>query len=224
MIQLFTSEELQMVKSKQLLPLKCTLCDETFYRTKHQIKLALIPHISVKYLYCSKKCQSISQITKLQLRCTNCDKEFFKQPGQCKKSKNHFCSQSCACIFNNKNKKYGTKRSKLEQYIESKLLLLYSDIEFHFNQKDAINSELDIYIPSLNIAFELNGVFHYESIFGISKLEKIQSNDTHKFKLCIENNIDLCIIDTSDQKRFTPKSSQKYLDIITCIIDDRMKL
>jgi len=44
--------------------------------------------------------------------------------------------------------------------------MLYPDLVIHFNKKDAINSELDIYIPSLKLAFELNGIFHYEPIFG----------------------------------------------------------
>ena len=222
MIQLFTSEEWESVGHKHLLPLKCTLCDKMFYQTKHDIKVALLPHTSVKYLYCSKECQSVSQVTKLQVNCTNCNNEFYKIPSQCKRSKNHFCSQSCAGTFNNRNKKYGIRRSKLEQYIESQLLSLYPNIEFCFNQKNAINSELDIYIPSLNLAFELNGLFHYEPVFGVSKLEKTQYNDSHKFKLCIENNIDLCIIDTSAQKKCTPQSSQKYLDIIITIINNRL--
>ena len=36
--------------------------------------------------------------------------------------------------------------------------------------------------------------------------------------------IDLCIIDTSQQSYITPKTSQKYLDIITKIINDRVEM
>jgi len=80
---------------------------------------------------------------------------------------------------------------------------------------------LDIYIPSLNVAIELNGIFHYEPIYGVDKLGKIQDNDISKSKACIDNQIDLCTIDTSGQKYFKPKTSQKYLDIITNIIKER---
>ena len=82
---------------------------------------------------------------------------------------------SCAATYNNKNKTHGTRRSKLECFIEKKLSELYPDLTIHYNQKDTINSELDIYIPSFKLAFELNGIFHYEPIYGEEKLNQITS-------------------------------------------------
>src|ERR1019366_2749034 len=110
----------------------------------------------------------------------------------------------------NTHKTKGIRKSKLECWLENKLPLLYPNQTFHFNCKDAINSELDIYIPSLKLAFELNGIFHYEPIYGVNKLEQITNNDHRKFQACIENGIELCIIDTSNQKHFTEKSSDKF--------------
>lgn len=130
-----------------------------------------------------------------------------------------FCNQSCSASFNNKNKTYGTRRSKLEIYLEQKLTEFYPNLKILYSNKTIIGSELDIYIPSLKLAFELNGIFHYEPIFGNKKLNQTQNNDSNKFQLCQKNNISLCIIDTSSQKRFTEQSSQKFLDIITSIID-----
>jgi hypothetical protein len=83
-------------------------------------------------------------------------------------------------------------------------------------------SELDIYIPSLKLAFELNGIFHYEPIFGNEKLNKIQKNDNNKFLKCQEKNISLCIIDTSSQKYFKEQTSKKILDIIINIINQHL--
>ena len=74
----------------------------------------------------------------------------------------------------------------------------------------------------MKLAFELNGIFHYEPIFGNEKLSKIQKNDTNKFLKCQEKNISLCIIDTSSQKYFKEQTSKKFLDIITNIIDQKM--
>ena len=91
-----------------------------------------------------------------------------------------------------------------------------------FNKKDAINSELDIFIPSFNIAFELNGIFHYEPIFGYKKFQQIQNNDNRKFQACLEKNIELVIIDSSQLKYFKPKNAMKYLDIITNIINKKI--
>jgi len=136
--------------------------------------------------------------------------------------KNNFYSLSCSAIYNNKNKKHGTRRSKLEVWLEKQLILLYPNLDIHFNRKDTIGSELDIYIPSINLAIELNGIFHYEPIFGNDKLNQIQENDISKSKACIDNEIDLCIIDTSGQKYFKPKTSQKYLNIIIKIFKERL--
>jgi GTPase SAR1 family protein len=49
----------------------------------------------------------------------------------------------------------------------------------------------------------------------------IPLNDVSKTKACHDANIDLCIIDTSQQKYFKPLTSQKYLDIIIDIIKER---
>ena len=136
--------------------------------------------------------------------------------------KNHFCTKSCAATFNNTHKKTGTRRSKLEKWIEEQLTSLYPNLAFKFNKKDDINSELDIFIPSLKLAFELNGVFHYEPIFGKQLLEKMENNDQRKLQACLERGIELCIIDTSKQTYFKPHTSQKYLDIIINIINAKL--
>ena len=136
------------------------------------------------------------------------------------KSKNLFCSHSCAAKYNNTHKTKGCRRSKLEIWLEQKLKEKYS-FEILFNEKNIINSELDIYIPHLKLAFELNGIFHYEPIFGKEKLSQIQNNDNRKFQACLEHDIELCIIDTSQQKYFKEKTSLKYLNIICNIIESR---
>jgi hypothetical protein len=134
---------------------------------------------------------------------------------------NFFCSSSCAATYNNTHKTKGYRKSKLEVYLEKVLTNLYPNIEMHFNRKDAINSELDIYIPSLKLAFELNGIFHYEPIYGPEKLSQIKNNDERKFQACLENGIELCIIDSSKLKSFKDSNAKPYLDIICNIINKK---
>lgn len=129
-----------------------------------------------------------------------------------------FCSHSCAAKWNNAHKTKGTRVSKLEHWIAKRLPELHPNLEFHFNRKDTINGELDIYIPSLKLAFELNGIYHYEPIYGSDKLASIRSNDERKFQACIEQGIELCILDVSSMEYFKPIKAQKFLDIITNII------
>ena len=172
--------------------------------------------------FCSQECHHLRLNKKLTFNCTECNKEFIRPNAESKKSKNHFCSLRCAGLYNSKHKTKGTRRSKLEVWLEEQLNQLYPDLKIDYNKTNAINAELDIYIPSLNLAFELNGPFHYEPIFGLDKLNKTQSKDKHKFKLCIENKIDLCIIDTSNHRYFKEKYTKKYLDIINNIIKERL--
>lgn len=112
--------------------------------------------------------------------------------------------------------------SKLERWLQERLQRLYPDLEFHFNRKDTINGELDIYIPSLKLAFELNGVFHYEPIYGPEKLANIQSNDGRKFQACLEHGIELCIVDTSRMTNFKERGALKYLEVIQGVLNSRI--
>lgn len=169
-------------------------------------------------LYCSKKCFYEYNNPKLVF-CKNCNKEFYKQPSQIKNGRNNFCSRSCNAKYTNSNKKHGNRRSKLESYLENQLNKLFPNLQILYNNKEVIKSELDIYIPSLKLAFELNGIFHYEPIYGSDKLESIQNNDNRKFQACLEQGIELCIIDTSSQKYFKESTSEKFLNIIVNVIN-----
>ena len=132
---------------------------------------------------------------------------------------NNFAERS---TYNNTHKKHGTRRSKLEVWLEQQLTTLYPEVEFHFNRKDAINAELDIYIPSMKLAFELNGIFHYEPIYGPEKLSQIQNNDQRKHAACYESGIEMCLVDVSSMKKFKEKGAMKFLIGIRKIIDTKL--
>jgi hypothetical protein len=110
----------------------------------------------------------------------------------------------------------------LECWLEQELTILFPSLEINYNRTSAIDAELDIYVPPLKLAFELNGIFHYEPIYGPEKLASMQNNDSRKFQACIERGIELCVLDVSHEKYFKPKNSQKFLDIISSIINKKM--
>ncbi len=173
---------------------------------------------------CSITCRNIhvskiNKIENLDLLCTKCNKKFTRTQSQVKKSKNLFCSQSCAASYNNMNKKYGIRRSKLETCLEYKLLKQYPNLDFHFNQKNIIESELDIYIPSRQLAFEINGILHYEAIYGKQKLFQIQSNDCKKATDCRKLGIQLHIIDTRHIKHISEQIVSDIFSQLKTIID-----
>lgn len=224
MIIKYTENEFEIAKSNDKLLLECEYCHETFLKKKNLIQLKLSSHkndtnnFANTCGYCSRECKSNAQNTKQKVVCMYCDITFFKHIKEIKKTKNNFCSSSCAAKHNNTHKTKGIRRSKLENYVELELTKRFPKLNILFNEKKTINSELDIYLPTLNLAFELNGIFHYEPIFGNDKLQQTQNNDKRKFQACLEHNIELCIIDTSQQKYFKESTSQKYLDIIISLI------
>jgi hypothetical protein len=166
--------------------------------------------------FCSMKCTWLSRRSFTINPCPECGVDVKVMAHE---TTNRFCSISCGTRYNNKHKKHGTTKSKLEVFLETTLLIRYPSLEFHFNRKDAIESELDIFIPSLKVGIELNGIFHFEPIYGKEKLDSILKNDQNKFLECQKRGISLCVIDTSHQKQFSAKSSAVFVDIICSIID-----
>ncbi len=218
---LYTQEEFEKSKSMGKLPCECYQCKKPFYKIKKEIKSFLNGTSLSTINFCSMKCKGISSKRTKKIKCYNCNNEFERNLYRIKQYSKNFCSHSCCASYTNKHKTNGNTRSKLELWIEQQLTILYPNLEILYNNKNTIGSELDIYIPSLNIAFELNGIFHYEPIFGIERLESAQRNDISKSKACFDNKIDLCVIDTTGQKYFKEATSKKYLDIIINIINQR---
>jgi hypothetical protein len=217
-------DKIKYYKSHEKIDFLCDFCNNVFQRTKKGVYDSL--NHNKKFIVCSKNCQNkmMSQIKGIPLicLCKQCNISFLKKQSQIKKTKNNFCSRSCAGKYNSEHKTVGNRRSKIEFYIETQLCNKYN-FEILFNNKEIINAELDIYIPSLKLAFELNGIFHYEPIYGCDKLKKIQTNDNRKFQACLEKNIELCILDISRMKNFKKERANEYILIINKIIDDKIK-
>lgn len=99
---------------------------------------------------------------------------------------------------------------------------MYPTIGFLWNSREILDGlELDIYVPKYKLAFELNGLFHYEPVSGSDKLDQIRNRDRGKFQRCIERKISLCVIDTTSMNYFKEDKAQKFLEVIRRIIDER---
>lgn len=161
--------------------------------------------------FCSLSCRYGYQENGIEIPCAQCQKFVRKTPGQVRQTKsNVFCSKSCAALYNNSRKHRGTRRSKLEKFIEQHLRIELPNLDLECNSNRLIGTELDFYFPELRLAIEVNGIFHYEPIYGQEKLERIQENDKQKVARCLQAGIELFIIDVSNESHLTLKAKEKY--------------
>lgn len=191
----------------------CTCCKKKFNR---ELRFINLNKKRKRMNFCSQACNT--NFRKLpNILCKLCNKKVIP-----KYRNRKFCSSSCSATYNNTHKKGGIRISKLEKFLQNNLQNIYK-FPIIFNSKQAINSELDIYIPSLKIAFEINGVFHYKPIFGISRLSSIRNNDKYKFYLCKKNKIKLHIVNTMKHRYVTNLTCLPYLEKIQNIINKQLK-
>ena len=122
--------------------------------------------------------------------CKNCKKQT---------SNKKFCSQKCRLEY---KFKHGRKnRSKLEKYISKRIKEEFYLLKVKNNDRQILeeNLELDIYIPNLNIAFEIQGQMHYKFIkyfhHTYDNFIKQQLRDRRKKILCYKKNIILIYIE-----------------------------
>jgi dTDP-4-amino-4,6-dideoxygalactose transaminase len=133
-----------------------------------------------------------------------------------------YCSRSCRSI-NLKLSSYahkagGKSRSQIELFVEENLVKDFPNIEFVFNDKETIGSELDAYIPELKMAIEINGIIHYEPIYGEEKLTKVQNRDRQKMINCYNLGIELIVIPLG-RKGLSKKQTEEIYNEIHSIIE-----
>lgn len=222
MIVLFSDSDFQSAKSRDLLPMECVHCKQTFYLLKHEIHSMLSESNSRRGNtgnFCSHKCQQAHQAPlHVNVTCDHCGKSFTARPSRLTKLKHHFCSSSCSAKFSNAHKTTGYRRSKMEKYIEDQLNTLYTGLFIRYNSSEAIGMELDIFIPSTMVAFEINGVFHYKPIYGAKKFERIKQIDAEKVVLCANAGISLHVLDISHIIKFDPSLAAPLLTQISEVI------
>jgi hypothetical protein len=202
--------------------LLCEGCCVTFFRDKNHVYSALYRGGRT---FCSKSCSDKAHILRQDVECDQCHKVFTKRHDQIGKYPHNFCGLKCTTTYHNIHNTYvptGKHRSKMELWLENQLITDYPNQKIMFNDRLTINAELDIYFPNLTLAFELNGIFHYEPIHGQEKLTATQTNDHRKFAACIEKGISLCVIDISMIKHFKPVRGLRFLKIITDIVNAKL--
>ena len=144
--------------------LTCNQCGKTAYHPRYVILRSI--KNKKQHFFCNQICTKLFQNTAKTIICETCKLPFVKFINQINKTKHDFCGHKCAAIYHNKNKTYGSRRSKLENYLEENIRQYFEYLNVKYNDVTTINSELDIYIPSLKLAIQINGPLHFTPIYG----------------------------------------------------------
>jgi hypothetical protein len=139
--------------------------------------------------------------------CEICGITFTKTPLNYKNTLHHLCSERCQTEYDNRLNDRLDNRSDLIKELNERLNLEFSDLNILYSDDSIIQGGVDIYIPSLKIAFELHDKSHFEPITSKEDFINIQKNDNDKKIKCDINNIKLFIIDT---RKYTDLSSELY--------------
>jgi hypothetical protein len=208
---------------KNRLIIKCKQCNKEFEVNKGVFRYK--KKCGIKNLFCSNICQSKYQETGvndlLDCVCSYCNTPIKRQRRLLELTNTHFCNRHCQ---GNYYSKYlgRDNRSLLEKKIESYLIDDYPKLDIIFgDRQQCYTLELDIYIPELNLAFEINGPIHYKPIYGNNALDKIQKNDAKKIKICKTKGIKLIIIDDV-LDYYNDNSEYIYSNKIKPIIDNQI--
>ena len=190
----------------------CTQCEKTGYRSPSSFKYR------ANY-FCSKKCKDDFANKQVEVICLICKKAFYKTLCASKTKPRHCCSKECFKTLFKFHKNWGSSRSKLEIEAEIVLRNTYS-FEILFN-KTTIGHELDIDIPCLDLALEINGPTHTKPIYGEESLLRTIKKDKEKADECERINKHLIVLDVADDNH-NKKTRQKRISEILEIINNKM--
>jgi hypothetical protein len=93
----------------------------------------------------------------------------------------------------------------------------FPSIDIHQNTRDVLNChlEIDIWIPIIRLAIELNGPCHFINIYGNKIFNATLKNDSIKKKEILEREFNLLIINVNQPDKIVrPLIEDQYENVI----------
>lgn len=158
--------------------------------------------------FCSRKCYWDPSKSFAKVECGFCktvsERRLYKT-NRSPKLGLSFCNASCKAkyMYHMAGGKYkppkSTRISAPHKLIMAELTLLFPHLELKVNDRETLESglELDIFIPAVKFAIEVNGPTHYLPIYGEAKLGEVKHRDAHKFAEAHAKGISLFVVDSS---------------------------
>lgn len=109
--------------------------------------------------------------------------------------------------------------SKLEKFLFKELLSCGLGVEFH-KEQSILNTRLqiDLFVPNLNLAIEVDGPSHFEPVWGEDALKRNKKYDNKKTGLIIGKG--LFLIRIKQSKEFSKSRATLVLDKLKSAIED----
>lgn len=195
----------------------CAYCGNRFEKETSQLSK---PRYSGRD-FCSTKCLGMHKHDNgtVSCLCAECKQPMVKIRSEYERHTNLFCSHSCSATFNNRLRK-SARRSKIEIEFFDRLQSAFPSIEMLPNDRTMLDGmEVDIAIPSLQMAIEWNGLVHFSPIWGEEKLVDVQNRDRRRIELASRKDINLIVIcDDRSNKQVLSKALKDVSAIIDSIL------
>jgi very-short-patch-repair endonuclease len=112
-------------------------------------------------------------------------------------------------------RKAAKEGSKMEKYVREHLEKLGHNVIYHEKQLiKGSNLEIDIYLPDLNVVIEIDGISHFEPIWGEEAFAKQQRADAVKSGLILSKGFVMLRI----KQTCKTVSQVKMTDTLSCIL------
>jgi len=161
---------------------RCPICNNS----KHNIH-------DIKFMFLNKSIMVLDDeytntFTPLNVLCKKCNREF--KLSQHNFKNNRGCPHCDALLKGGINSSFEKQVREFVSSIVSNDLLIFNDVATLVNPYTKRRLELDIFLPSMNKAIEVNGTWH--------KQEAVMRRDKIKSDLCIDKGIDLFYVEHRD--------------------------